>query len=186
MARKIRDHDSESSPAEALEKLAKDSVALAKKAKRNKKSLTGDNFYGNKLVELRADATNAFQHLTSNSPGDTTALAELIEGVFSATTQPRPRATAQRELSFALKTTWKKSSPSQQKAEPDLFPLSILAQAKRGYLLSVGHQRLTKEMIGICFPLRLHQVDNLFDIGIIDIAFDHSRHLFLVQHRRIR
>jgi len=126
------------SPSERLEKLAQEALGVAKKAKRHSKSLGGDNFYGNKLATLRADATNAFSGLSSSSAGDTSTIAELVEVVFSAISEKKARAAAVQELCYNLRTTWK-SVPVPQEDE-GIFPLSILTQTKRGYLATIGRQ----------------------------------------------
>ena len=121
-----------------LEGLAKEAIVVVKKAKRQKKSLGGDNFYANKLATLRADATNAFRDLAPTSAGDSSAIAELIESVFSPTTVARERTKAFQELCYNLRTTWR--SAAAPKEDEGLFPLSLLAQAKRSYLITVGRQ----------------------------------------------
>ena len=126
------------SASQRLERLAREATDVAKKAKRHKKSLEGDNFYANKLATLRADATNAFRDLAPTSAGDSSVIAELIESVFSPTGDARNRAMASQELCYNLRTTWR--SAAVPKEDEGLFPLSLLAQAKRGYLVSVGRQ----------------------------------------------
>lgn len=131
----------DSTPADALYALAQRAVALARTARKHRRNLSGDNFYGNKLVELRADAINAFRQLATRSVGDSSALAELVEAVFSPTTAKDRRLQASRDLGLALKTTW--SGPdvaAGPAARPDVFPLALLAQANRGYLVTVGRQ----------------------------------------------
>jgi hypothetical protein len=129
------------SPAATLEALAKQALDVARKARKHRKSLTGDNFYGNKLAELRADATNAFSDLASQSigVGETTALVELIEAVFAADTTDPNRLKCFRELSYSLRTTWRQTN-SARTNDSGLFPLTILTQAKRGYLVAIGRQ----------------------------------------------
>jgi hypothetical protein len=126
------------SASERLERLAQEAIVVTKKAKRHKKSLGGDNFYANKLATLRADATNAFRDLAPTSAGDSSAIAELLETVFSPTANARGRAAASQELCYNLRTTWR--STAAPKENEGLFPLSLLAQAKRGYLVSAGRQ----------------------------------------------
>ena len=104
----------------------------ARKARRHNKSLGGDNFYGNKLALLRADATNAFSYLSVRSPGDGTALAELIEAVFAAVTKQAERLAASRELSHALRTTWKEAKGSASAPGNELFPLALVAKTEEG------------------------------------------------------
>ncbi len=126
------------SASERLERLAQEAIGVTKKAKRQKKSLKGGNFYANKLATLRADATNAYRDLAPTSAGDSSAIAELLEIVFSPEVDARQRAAASQELCYNLRTTWR--STGVPKEGEGLFPLSLLAKAKRGYLVTVGRQ----------------------------------------------
>jgi hypothetical protein len=126
------------SASETLDRLAWEALEVAKKALRHNKSLSGDNFYGNKLATLRADATNALRALTASSAGDSAAVAELIEAAFAPRTDRKARAVSVQELSYNLRTLWR-SVPIPREDE-GLFPLSILAQSQRGYLVTVGRQ----------------------------------------------
>jgi hypothetical protein len=129
------------SPSDLLTEAVEDAVRVAKKAHKHSKSLASDNFYANKIAELRADAANAFRELSSRSAGDTTAMAEMIEAVFSPSTNQPERLRAARELIFSLKTTWRQSDTQRAPEGSDVvFPLAILSQAKRGYLITVGRQ----------------------------------------------
>ncbi|MGC2075520.1 MAG: hypothetical protein WA728_05695 [Xanthobacteraceae bacterium] len=110
------------SPSSFLDKLAQEALALARKARRHNKSLGGDNYYGNRLAQLRADATNAFSDLSIRSPGDTAALAELVETSFAAHTSQRDRLSATRELSHALRTKWKEPREQRAHLEMSFFP----------------------------------------------------------------
>ena len=127
------------SPAGALETFLQCALDVAKKARKHGQSLSGDTFYGNKLAELRADATNTFRDLSSQSAGDVSAMAELIETAFAATTPRADRIAAARELVFSLRTTWRGAAATHGE-EKSLFPLTILVQANRGYLVTVGRQ----------------------------------------------
>jgi hypothetical protein len=131
-------HKGQLSPSEVLETLTRSALDISKKARRQRRSLKGDNFYANKLATLRADATNAFRSLSSASAGDSSAIAELIDAVFSPKTDPRERLTSFQELSYNLRTTW--CSTQTPREDEGLFPLSILAQASRGYIVTVGRQ----------------------------------------------
>jgi hypothetical protein len=131
----------EASSASQLEHIVQEAVAVAKKARKHHQNLEGDNFYANKLAALRADATNLFREFASTSPGDVSALAESIERVFAPRTPAKDRATMARELLFSLRTTWKTHGGAVAGGSVgDLFPLSVLSQAKRGYLVTVGRQ----------------------------------------------
>ena len=133
--------DDRNSPAFVLEELAKQAIDVTKKARRHRKGLSGDNFYGNKLAELRSDAASVFGEFTEQSTGDTAALAELIETIFGISTPNAVRLKNFRELSFSLRTTWRTaSSPPKVENTEGLFPATILAQAKRGYISSIGRQ----------------------------------------------
>jgi hypothetical protein len=133
-----RDGSENYSPVKRLEDLCSAAINAARKARRNRQNLSGITYYGNKLAELRADATNAFRDLTAETAGDVTAVAELIESVFAATTKGPNRARAAQELLFALRTTYRK----QRQTTPSVtyFPQSILAQTNRGYLATIGRQ----------------------------------------------
>ncbi|MEO5722119.1 MAG: hypothetical protein ABIR71_11695 [Chthoniobacterales bacterium] len=130
--------ESSNSPSEVIEELARAALDVAKKARRHHQNLTGDNFYGNKLATLRADATNAFRALSSASVGESSALAELVESVFAATTDVKRRTAAFQELVHSLRTTWRSASvPSE---DDGVFPLSLLSRTGRGYLSTIGRQ----------------------------------------------
>ena len=168
--RRARSDDDE--PIAVLERMVHEALDVAKKARRHRKSLAGDNFYGNKLANLRADAANAFRDLSSQSAGDVSAMAEMIQTVFSAATPDAERIAAARELSFALRTTWRpNASPQPSSGSDTLFPLGLLGQANRGYLTTVGRQ-----MNG-CFAAGWYDacavmMRRLVEIAIIE-AFEH-------------
>jgi hypothetical protein len=114
---------------------------VAKKARRHHKSLSGDNFYGNKLADLRLDAASAFEAINEQSTGDAAAIAELIEVVFETSASSSDRLGAYRELCFALrKIQPKASSASESESDEDFFPPTILAGADRRYIASIGRQ----------------------------------------------
>src|SRR3990172_5662310 len=100
------------SPTDKLEALVTRAVELAKTARRNRMSLSGSNYYADKLVELRADATNIYRELAPLTLGDSSALGEMIERVFGATTPAPARAEAARDLTFSLRTTWRSANPA--------------------------------------------------------------------------
>lgn len=126
-------------PTDQLADLVRQVMGLVKTARRNRMSLSGSNFYANKLVELRADATNLFRDLAPVSAGDSSALGEMIERVFSASTLSPARSQASRDLLFSLATTWRSANRTTRE-DDGLFPLSILSQSGRGYLVTVGRQ----------------------------------------------
>src|SRR5207249_3903192 len=128
----------DSSPSERLESAVEQALHVAKKARKHHVSLSSDNFYANKLAELRPEASNAFRDLSSQSAGDVTAMAEMIEIVFSADSISAKRVATARDLLFSLKTTW--LEPTKAATNEGFFPMSILTQANRGYLVTVGHQ----------------------------------------------
>lgn len=138
MARKRKGPVSDS-PNDKLERLVQQAVALAKTARRNRANLSGDNYYANKLAELRADATNIYRGLARVTAGDSSALAEMLELVFGAKTPPKDRTGVARDLMFSLRTTWR-ASIDLPREDDGLFPLSILSQANRGYLVTIARQ----------------------------------------------
>lgn len=159
--------------AEILEALAKQALAIAKMARKHRQNLARNNFYGNKLAELRADAANVFREMSAKSTGDTTALAELIESVFAASTNSPKRFGSVQELIFALRTTWREpKSTKSLDVDEGFFPQTILAQANRGYLSTLGRQ-----MNG-CFAAGWYDacaviMRRLIEISIIE-AFEHK------------
>lgn len=160
------------SPTDRLEAAVTQALHVAKKARKHHQSLSGDNFYSNKLSELRADATNAFRNLVSQSAGDVTAMAELMELVFSPDTNQKKRLSTSRELLFSLKTTWREQSSASTPESEGLFPLSILVQTNRGYLTTIGRQ-----MNG-CYSAGWYDASSvmmrrLVEIAIIE-AFEHK------------
>src|SRR5213083_505015 len=130
MERRASAASPEETPAQRLERLVQDAVAVAKTARKHRRNLEADNFYANKLAALRADATNVFREFSSSTAGDTSTLAESIEAVFAARTPAKQRAFLARELLFSLRTTWRgHTNASATGPSEDLFPLSILSQA---------------------------------------------------------
>lgn len=123
-----------------MARLTSQAQDLAKKARKHRKSLSSDNYYGNKMAELRADAANAFRGLSTTSVGDTTAIAELIELVFGAKTEMDARRDAARELTYRLKTDGIGSVGGHTPSDDSLFPLTILVNSHRGYLVTIGRQ----------------------------------------------
>jgi hypothetical protein len=139
MLARIPKKEDDVGPIEKLEFYSMLAVDVCKKAKKHKKSVNGDNHYGNKLAELRADATNEFRQLSASSVGDTTALAELIQLIFGVDTVSKARLAATRDLIFTLKTTWK-ASPAKVVNDGGLFPQVLLVQTNRGYIITIGRQ----------------------------------------------
>jgi hypothetical protein len=141
VAKKHKGNPAEQTAQGRLQELTNEALAVAKTAKRHSKPLSGSNFYADKMLSLRADATNAYSSLSDGSVGDTTALAEMIEKVFSGQTGSKERNGAARDLQFALKTTWAKSQAAQGHLEDGgIFPLSTLSKTKRGYMVAIGRQ----------------------------------------------
>ena len=124
-----------------LVELVDKALSVAKTARKNNKTLSGVNFYATKMADLRADATNAFARLSTRSVGDTSALAELLQKVFSTDASSKDRVQAARDLQFAMKTTLAEVSvESSHLEEAGVFPLVTLNETKRGYLVSIGRQ----------------------------------------------
>lgn len=128
-------------PQDLIAELAKQAEGIARTARKHNKSLNGSNFYGEKLAELRTDATNAFRQLASGPVGDVSVLTELLETSFSPSAAPEDRRDAVRELRFQLKTKWAKAEPSATPGEEDaIFPLALLAKTGRAYLSHIARQ----------------------------------------------
>lgn len=71
--------------------------------------------------------------------GDISAVAEMIQRVFAPTTNLRERASVARELLHELRTRkWR--STLVRSVGDSVFPLSLLAKTRRGYLTALGRQ----------------------------------------------
>lgn len=128
-------------PQDVIADLAKQADGLARTAKRNKKSLTGANFYAEKLIQLRTDAAIAFRQIASGDVGDVSVLTELLDTTFSPSTAPDKRRDAVRDLCFQLKTRWHEVKPSPPSGEADaIFPLALLAKTQRAYMVHIARQ----------------------------------------------
>jgi hypothetical protein len=95
--------EKDETPASLLLDVSQQALEVAKKARRHRKSLSGDNHYGNRFADLKSRATEAFEQLGALSTGDATALAELIAGVFHPNAVAADRLRNQRELTSALR-----------------------------------------------------------------------------------
>jgi hypothetical protein len=175
MAGRRRVIDDDESPSAVIQSLSLEALELAKKARRYRKSLSGDNHYGNKFAELKSRATEAFDELPTPSTGDTTALAELLADVFSTNLDSADRLQAQRELSSALRRLSRKAAkspaPSASATSTTFFPPSILDETERAYIISIGRQMNSCYANGwrdACMVM----MRRLLEIGIIE-AFEH-------------
>jgi hypothetical protein len=131
----------DSSPADRIIAMSQDAHRVARAARRNGKGLGGVNYYADKMASLRTDATNAFREVGERTLGDASALAELMQTVFSSSSTPRERAQAARDLRHALKTATAGPSHLSEGGEAGgLFPLVKLEKTRRGYLIRVGRQ----------------------------------------------
>jgi len=128
-------------PVNRLESLAKSALSVAKTARKHKQSLKGANFYGDKMVALRADAVNTAQQVLLDPEEDKTALKDLIHKVFSSDGSQQDRTCAFRELQFSLKTKWAAARVEHTELQDGgVFPLATLQATKRRYLVEVGKQ----------------------------------------------
>ncbi len=126
-------------PVQRLQQTVDAAVLVARTARRHRASLKGLNFYADKLAKLRIDATVIFKELGEPSVGDISAIAEMIGLTFAPDTDVRKRVSVARELVHELLTTKWKSTPVENIAD-NVFPLSLLAKTRRGYLIAIGRQ----------------------------------------------
>lgn len=129
------------SPDAQLQQLVETAIDVAKKARRNRASLSGVNFYADKLAKLKTDAVVCFQQLNDPSIGDISAMAEMVALVFAPSTDFRRRVELERNLLHELRTKkWKSTQSNPVSGEDGLFPLSLIAKTRRGYLMTVCRQ----------------------------------------------
>ncbi len=130
-------------PQARLNELVQDALGVARTAKRLRRPLDGANFYASKMAQFRVDATVAFREFAASSAGDVSAIAELIEICFAPKAALKDRLNASRELALQLATAAAPNVPApppDPREEDALFPLALLSQTGRGYLLAVGRQ----------------------------------------------
>src|SRR5450759_3594797 len=142
MAARSQSGDQDATPASLLQDLSQQSLEVAKKARRHRKSLSGDNHYGNRFADLKSRATEAFEQLAALSTGDATTLAELIAVVFHPNTAAADRLRNQRELTSAIRRISRASNAPAQipAASTNFIPPSILDDSKRSYIVAIGRQ----------------------------------------------
>jgi hypothetical protein len=176
MAARRRSGDEDATPAFLIKDLTQQALQVAKKARRNSKSLSGDNHYGNRFAELRSQATEAFEQLATLSTGDTAAVAELIDSVFHPNASSAVRLDAQRELTSALRTLSRASAATAQPStsSTNFIPPSILEDSKRTYIITVGRQLNGCHQNG-WRDASMVMMRRLLEIGIIE-AFE-AKHI---------
>ena len=68
-------------------------------------------------------------------------MAEMVEVVFGANTDYKRRVALSRDLIHELKTKkWRSSQTPLHPEDEGLFPLSLIAKTRRGYLITVSRQ----------------------------------------------
>ena len=73
--------------------------------------------------------------------GDISAMAEMVAVVFAADTDYKRRVELSRNLLHELKTKkWRSIQAPLVPEEEGLFPLSLIAKTRRGYLITVCRQ----------------------------------------------
>jgi hypothetical protein len=128
-----------STPVERLEELVETSIKVARTALKHRASLAGLNFYADKLARLRTDSSVLFRELGDPSLGDISAVAEMMQLTFAPDTDLKKRVSVGRELLHELRTRkWRSSAPDD--LADTIFPLSLLAKTRRGYLITIGRQ----------------------------------------------
>ena len=93
-----KDNETADPPHVQLQVLVDKTIDVVKKARRNRASLSGLNFYADKLAKLKTDAFMLFQQLNDPSLGDISAMAEMVELVFAANTPYKQRVELSRGL----------------------------------------------------------------------------------------
>jgi hypothetical protein len=161
------------SPTERLEQLVQSGLQIAKKARKYKAKLTSNNYYANKLADLRAEAVNAFTDLSKQSAGDVSAMAEMIQAAFSPSTEHSNRIQIARELVFSLRTTWRdEQQPASPQVKDAIFPPAILAKVKRAYIPAIVRQMngcLNAAFYDACAVM----MRRLLELAIIEV-FEHK------------
>jgi hypothetical protein len=124
-------------------------LAVSAKARKHGQSLTGSSFYATKLAELRSEATIELKRLASNPANDIAIIEAASAIVFGESTNHTERVAHSKELMHELRIrSW--SPGGNVDAEDGLFPICILKQAGRGYMVNVGIQMNGSYKSGWC------------------------------------
>jgi hypothetical protein len=125
----------------ALIDLVEDALSTAKKAKKHRKPLHGDNFYAERLASLRCDAANAFRNIEDELPEFANSIRDRVTKVFSAGEDHSTRIDAAREVTYALRTQAPKLQRVPLNGEDDaIFPIELLKRTGKGYLVVICRQ----------------------------------------------
>jgi Domain of unknown function (DUF4145) len=134
-----RTENGAATPVERLQEFVDTAVKVARVARKHRASLAGLNFYADKFAKLRTDSFVLFRELGDPSVGDISAVAEMMQLTFAPKTEFKKRFSVARELLHELQTHKWRGSRIDDVAD-SVFPLSLLAKTRRGYLISVGRQ----------------------------------------------
>lgn len=124
---------------------------LSKTAKKHRKSLTGDNYYGNKFDELRATLDNLKSELKSKiSVADKPELVQAymliepyLQSMLHPTTSRKERGHSKKQLLFLLRSKidpiMAKSKVLKVSVTDNLIPMDIV-KGTRGYIEKIALQ----------------------------------------------
>lgn len=160
-------------PEDRLRSLADEALKVSAKARKHRHSLSGSGFYATKLADLRSDATIELKKLAGNPANDVGPIEAMSAVVFGAGVEHPERVIRSRALTHELKIrSW--ASGACVDAEIGLFPLVILRQAGRGYMVNVGIQMNGSYKSGWCDAAAV-MMRRLIETAIIE-AFE-ANHL---------
>jgi hypothetical protein len=160
-------------PEHQLQSLATAALAVSAKARRHRQSLSGSSFYAGKLAELRSDAAIELKKLGANPANGIDTIEASSAVVFSENVDHSERVARSKELIHELKIrAW--SSGANVDADTGLFPICILKQAGRGYMINVGIQMNGSYKSGWCDAAAV-MMRRLLETAIVE-AFE-AKHL---------
>ena len=134
---------------EALATVSKNIVETTLAAKRNRKNLSGNNFYARKFHEFlkeiagpRTRLSKALEAIAED--GELSAFSELCERIQSTELVGKPKTEALREIELAWHTKYLNRIENMA-ADPipvteQVLPMALVEDTRRGYLIKVVRQ----------------------------------------------
>jgi hypothetical protein len=129
--------------------LVGEALSVAKKAKKYRKLLGGDNYYASKMTSLRSEAVNTLREMGRPGSAAEVGIDNIVDEVFASETDYHERLLTARKLTHILETEdFQTETPAPQSQENSIFPVDLLHKTGKGYLITICRQ-----MNG-CFTLR--------------------------------
>lgn len=143
-----------------------EAITISKNAKRNNKSLSGDNYYANKFFQLKLEGGTLFSSLNTSSVGEVSAIGEIVDKIFDTQTNNKEKLLLYREVEERIRKESLQSVESLPVPVTTIIPIALLS--KRGYMQRIGYE------INGCYSSQqytacLVMMRRLLEVAIIDL-----------------